>query len=68
MDLERLRPIVGNPSWHFFEDYLKEQRQSYMTRLVAETDADAANIQRGRIKQLDIVLNLPSLILKKPKN
>jgi len=65
MDLNKLRPVLGNANWFLFEDYLKEQKQGYVTRLIAEGDSTASNILRGRIRELDILLSLASKVLTK---
>lgn len=67
MELQKLRPIVGNTHWSLLEDYLKEERMNHMNRLVAETDETSANILRGRIRELDTLIRLPSKVLNKIK-
>lgn len=65
MDLNKLRPVLGNLHWHVFEDYLKGQKQGYVTRLIAESNGTASDILRGRIRELDILLSLASKVLSK---
>jgi hypothetical protein len=65
MDLDKLKPIVGNQHWYLFEQYLGERRQDFIKRLISEEDTKAAAVLRGRLKELDILLDLPTKVLRR---
>ena len=70
MELEKLKPIVGNSQWIIFEDYLQERRRDYVGRLINEEHDKNAAVLRGRLKELDILLSLAPRLYpekKKPK-
>lgn len=58
MDLDKLKPIVGNQHWNIFEKYVEERKQDYIARLVNEEHDKNAAVLRGRIKELDSLLSL----------
>lgn len=58
MELEQLKPIVGNAHWYLMVTYLEERKQDYVARLVNEEHDKNAAILRGRIKELDYLISL----------
>ena len=62
MELEQLKPIVGNAHWNLFEKYLEERKQDYVARLVNEEHDKNAAVLRGRIKELDYLASLATRI------
>lgn len=62
MELEQLKPIVGNQHWNLFETYLEGRRQDYVARLINEEHDKNAAVLRGRLKEIDILLGLASKI------
>ena len=67
MDLEKLKPVVGLPQWNLFEEYLEERKQDFIARLVNEEHDKNAAVLRGRLKELDTLLNLASRIFPNRK-
>lgn len=67
MELDNLRPIVGNPHWNLFEKYVEGRKQDYIARLVNEEHDKNAAVLRGRLKELDSLLNLASRVCPKNK-
>lgn len=62
MELEKLKPIVGNPHWYLFEEYLEDRKQDYVARLVNEEHDKNAAVLRGRLKELDFLKSLATRI------
>lgn len=67
MDLEKLKPIIGNQHWNLFEEYLKERKQDYLSRLINEEHDKNAAVLRGRLKEIDILLSISSRIFPNRK-
>jgi hypothetical protein len=67
MELEKLKPIVGNTHWGIFENYLEEKKRDYVARLINEEHDKNAAVLRGRLKEIDILLSLTSRIFPKRK-
>jgi len=65
MDIEKLKPIVGNQHWYLFEKYIEERKQDYVARLINEEHDKNAAVLRGRLKELDYLSNLASRIFPK---
>lgn len=62
MELEKLKPIVGNTHWNLFEEYLEDRKQDYVARLVNEEHDKNAAVLRGRLKELDFLKSLATRI------
>ena len=65
MELDKLKPIVGNQHWYLFEKFLEGRKQDYVARLINEEHDKNAAILRGRLKELDYLSGLASRIYPK---
>ena len=67
MDLDKLKPIVGNQHWFLFERFVEERKQDYIARLINEEHDKNAAVLRGRLKELDYLSSLASRIYPQKK-
>lgn len=49
MDIKKLKPLTTSPIWPLFEEYIEEQIEAHVERLVRTTSTEEVHKLRGMI-------------------
>lgn len=60
--IQRMLPLVTDIKWERLEDYLNYERGILIEKLVSSSDIRTINKLQGEIKQMDLILALPTTI------
>ena len=64
MDINKLKSLVSSPTWHLFEEYLKDEQQMSVKRAMNSTEDKEIYKAQGRFALTDQILKIRTTILK----
>jgi len=64
VDINKLKSLVSSPTWHLFEEYLKDEQQMSVKRAMNSTEDKEIYKAQGRFALTDQILNIRTTILK----
>ena len=64
MDINKLKSLVSSPTWHLFEEYLENEKNMAVKRVMNATDDKEIFKAQGRFALTEQILNIRTTILK----
>jgi len=64
VDINKLKSLVSSPTWHLFEEYLKDEQQMSVKRAMNSTEDKEIYKAQGRFALTEQILNIRTTILK----
>jgi len=65
MDINKLRGLVSSPAWQTFEEYLEEDKDMTIKRVMNSSDDKEIARAQGRFAMAEQVLNIRALLINK---
>ena len=67
MKLEKLYPVVSNPKYELFEEYLNYLRERAVTTMSYSDDSITIHRSQGQVSIIDQLLKLKNNVLRETK-
>jgi len=65
MDINKLRGLVSSPAWKTFEEYLEEDKDMTIKRVMNSSDDKEIARAQGRFALAEQILNIRTLLINK---
>jgi hypothetical protein len=65
MDVNKLRGLISSPMWKTFEDYLEEDKDMTIKRVMNSSDDKEIAKAQGRFALAEQILNIRTLLINK---